>query len=242
MTAFLAWDAPDQDSVIGVLRRRVEEGATGARVRDLLLPKDLRPWIDETGTTWGSTVLAFLFAQPGSSAMESIDRRGEYFSVRSGAVWDLFLPGYESARVELPSRLRAGSRYASRWSFNAEGFDQIRRIVETKSGGAWNYSGASDLVLINAWITPGLPPKIDWSSTTSGSLVDLDRSQGPLTFPETFELICRDLENQLNGQGHGIPRSHDPRGKSDPPKVVQDLFVSVASEIIAAIALKSAGL
>src|SRR5579859_5452107 len=38
----------------------------------------------------GPMVLAFLFAQPDSDAVRTLDTRGKYFDIRTGDTWDLF--------------------------------------------------------------------------------------------------------------------------------------------------------
>jgi len=211
--------------------------------RGLRLAARSRPWEITDEARWGPSVIAFLFALPGSAAVRAIDAAGEYFAVRTGDAWDLFLPGYVRDEKKVPRERRLGGSYARGMSFAPEAFDSLRAHVEAESGGRWQYSGGTDLVLVNTWLSPDADPVIDWASTASGSLTEASAGLVTLGIAEVVERISRDLEQNLEDPMYGVG-DIDPTSPASPAasSIMRDLFVTVTGEIVAALAVKSAGL
>lgn len=140
------------------------------------------------------TVLAFLFALPDADAMSMLDARGEYFDIRTGDTWDLFFPGYyrstKGPYFESQAHARpVGHDYTSAWYFHAWDFDELRKHIEDSSEHRWEYSGGTDLVLINAWLLPRDDPVVDWASTISGQISDQPAGIQTLTLGNVIERI-----------------------------------------------------
>jgi hypothetical protein len=152
------------------------------------------------------TDLAFLFALPDSAAIRQLDARGDYFNVRTGDTWDLFFPGYRKSRGNDSGRWVTRRAYGRRWRFDAEGFNTIREYVERESGRRWEYSGSTDLVLINCWIHEHGEPTIDWASTISGQLTDQVDGVQTLTLANIIERISRDLGTAAEDPSYGVSR------------------------------------
>lgn len=154
------------------------------------------------------SVLAILFGFPGSSAFRSLDERGEYLNIRSGATWDLFFAGYyrsDDRRLEHELQSQSvGHGFARDWYFNAMAFDMLRSHVERESQGLWSYSGGTDLVLINVWLPPSGDPTIDWDSVQFGCLSDREEGTSTLTLPQAIERISRDLQANTEDPNYGV--------------------------------------
>lgn len=194
----------------------------------------------------GPTVLAFLFAQPDSDAIRMLDARGEYFDVRTGDTWDLFFPGYYRSASESqgqpPAAARpAGRDYAGGWCFSASDFNALRGHIEQASGGRWQYSGSSDLVLINAWLPDEGEPAIDWASTISGQITDQVAGARTLTLAGIIEKITRDFETAAEDASYGVAEvtGAPPRQGSH---VTREFMISTLSGIAAALGARALGL
>jgi len=198
--------------------------------------------------TGGFTVLAFLFAHPDSSAMRSLDSRGDYFDIRSGNTWDLFFPGYyKSDRDDYFESqfgaLRAGQQFTRDWYFNPREFDDLRQHVEEKCQGQWRYSGEADLVLTNAYMPDQGELTIDWASTVSGPLSDPALGILTMTLATVIENLSRDLELNNEDEVFGVRAVVNPPGEDDDrTRPGREFFVSVLAEIAAALAVKPFGL
>jgi len=193
----------------------------------------------------GPFILAFLFAHPDSDAMQMVDVRGDYFDVRTGYTWDLLFPGYyrsdkgHKAEKRIGAR-RVGHSYASDWYFSPSQFDAIRRHVERYSGARWEYSGGTDLVLINGWRPDQGEPMIDWASTISGQVSDRQAGIKTLTLPNIIERITRDLENAIEDAAYGVG---EVTGRLPPPKghVTRDFMLNALAGIAAALGARALG-
>ena len=125
------------------------------------------------GWRGSTTVLAFLFAMPDEPTMTMLNRRGAYFDIRSGNTWDLFFPGYyrsddQGLENHVLGTRPVGDQYANDWFFNERDFDLMRQHVEDSTGQRWQYSGGSDLILVNAYVPEWGEPTVDWESIQSG--------------------------------------------------------------------------
>ena len=235
------------------------QGATAARRRvarrRTRLPNDAIGYMVPTSqefedlvkAEWngGPIVLAFLFAPPDSDAIRMLDVRGGYFDIRTGDTWDLFFPGYykstEDAVFEHKSgALSIGANYASDWYFDPAGFNDLRVRIEESSENRWQYSGGTDLVLINGWLSEQGEPTIDWDSTISGQVTDRSAGIQTLTLGNVIERITRDLETDAEDESYGV------RDVTDEPTAPashasRDFMIQTLSGIAAALAAKQIG-
>lgn len=191
-----------------------------------------------------STVIALLFAQPDEPTIQMVSRRLEYFDIRTGETWDLFFPGYyksEDSRLERgvgSQRTRLG-RADGGWWFSPRDFDWLRQEVEEKSDGRWQYSGGSDLVLINAYLPLRGEPTVDWTSTIAGSI------HPPETIAGVIERITRDLQLADEDAAYGVSsvvRQPTGAGGSGLDAASRDFTIQALAGIAASLGLKAMGL
>ncbi len=121
------------------------------------------------------------------------------------------LPGYfrspEGPEFEARvGRRQVGRDFADNWFFQAPDFDFFRNDVERMSGRRWQYTGGTDLVLVNAWLVEHGEPTIDWASTISGQITDETTAVRTLTLGESIERITRDLETEAENTAFGGQR------------------------------------
>ncbi len=260
-----AWDEWEWDgsrsgawTVMGRLaarQRQLREDATAARRRErdrsrssqmMTAASDMQAYQDSIAAAWrgGPSVLAFLFAQPDSHAIRSLDARGDYLNIRTGRTWDLFFPGYyQSDKPKLEKEIRSrciGRNFAEDWYFDAFSFDTLRRHVEHESRDLWRYSGETDLVLINLWLPEHGLPIIDWESTISGSLSESERGES-LSLSQVVEKISRDLESGLEDPSYGVEQVVNPSRKQD-ESTAKKVMIGALGGIVAAFAKSKLGL
>jgi hypothetical protein len=228
-------------------RRRIARRPTRSSDRvELMIPtkEEVQDFIK---ARWqgGPTVLAFLFAPPDSDAIRMLDSRGEYFDVRTGDTWDLFFPGYYRSTKGSAFERKQGARpigdnYAGDWYFSPTGFNDLRIRIEQSSGNLWQYSGGTDLVLINGWLVEQGEPTIDWESTISGQVTDQSAGTQTLTLANVIEKISRDLEAGTEDRSYGAGEVTD-----EPPAPAshagRDFAVQALSGIAAALGAKALG-
>jgi len=206
-----------------------------------------RDYEDSIKARWhgGPTVLAFLFAPPDSDAIRRLDARGDYFDLRTGDTWDLFFPGYyRSAKgrgFEQQTHARpVGGNYADDWYFNASDFNGMREHVERCSERRWEYSGETDLVLVNGWLAEGGEPTIDWTSTIYGQITDQAAGAKTLTVAGVIERITRDLESATEDVSYGVGEvtdgPHPPEGHAS-----RDFAVNALAGIAVALGARALG-
>lgn len=193
----------------------------------------------------GPTVISFLFAHPDSDAIRMLDARGGYFDQRTGDTWDLFFPGYyRSMAYYLEDQVnaqRVGLTYAHDWFFSPADFNLLREHVEQSSERRWEYSGGTDLVLVNGWLTESEEPVIDWASTISGRITDRADATETLTLANVIETITRDLETGAEDSSYGVGQlTAVPRTQES--HVVRDIMVNALGGIAAAFGLRVFGL
>ena len=225
-------------------RRRVSGGdATNQMMTPATMAADYE---DAIRARWrgGPTVLAFLFAQPGSEAIHALDAAGAYFDCRSGDTWDLFFPGYYRADdPDFEERLgakRVGSDFAGNWFFSPPDFNHMREHVQSSSGDQWKYSGLADLVLVCGWLPSEGEATIDWASTISGTI-----GEGPgraLTIQEVIERISDDLESGEEDPNFGVEPLTAPPDPRLPDRVARDVVVGALSGIAAALGKGALGI
>jgi hypothetical protein len=223
----------------GVLEARRAREATAAKVK--------QEYQDQArADRTGFSVLAFLFAQPDSAAIQTLEARREYFDVRTGNTWDLFFPGYyrslkdpdcEPARDARP----VGRGFAGDWFFHPREFNALREHVERESKRRWEYSGETDLVLINCFLADEGDPTIDWTSTISGTMSDVAGKDGAWTLSRVIEKITNDQlqgnEDPKFGVG-GLIDGPPPAGNT----AVREFFATALGEIAASLAARGTGL
>jgi hypothetical protein len=266
MQPAIAWDDSEGNgnrargwTVIGTLREHREvhvQEAVAARRRaaersgeSFLMTAAVmqQEYEDAIKARWhgGPTVLAFLFTQPDSRAIQMLDARGDYFDVRTGDTWDLFFPGYYRSAENVESEQRVGSQpvghgFASDWYFNPVCFNNLRDHIERSSEHRWNYSGGTDLVLINGWLVDYGEPTIDWISTISGQITDQGPDTNTPTLASLIERITRDLETGTEDPSYGISQI-----TNEPPPpgshISRDFMVATLSGIAAALGARALG-
>lgn len=204
---------------------------------------------DDLRARWSGseTVLALLFAHPGSRAMRALDERGEYLNHRTADTWDLFFPGYyqstESAHFERECRAQPiGRGFARDWYFNPEEFNRFRSDVEDRSAGRWRYSGETDLVIVNAYIPEVGDITLDWASTAAGQLTEPVPGDRTMTVAQIIEAISQDLETQQGDEAYGVDRVVGSPGDERTGSLGREMFVSVASGIATSLAARGIGL
>jgi len=220
-------------------------GVAGAHhlllARQALEPALRKLYSDQPG---GPVVIAFLFAHPGSDAIRMLDARGEYFDVRTGDTWHLFYPGYYRSTMGHDFEQGAGGRpigrqYAADWYFSPKDFNELRRHVEQSSNQLWEYSGGTDLVLVNGWVPMRGEPTIDWASI-SGQITDQEEGTKTLTLANVIERISRDLENAIEDASYGVREVTD--GPPSPVSHIgRDFMIQALSGIAAALGAKALG-
>lgn len=255
-----AWDGDAREwTVLGRLRGRqrelvAERAAARKRINEAgryahmmtaaLMERQMR---DELSARWsgGFIVLAMLFSHPDSSAMRSLDERGDYFDIRSGETWDLFFPGYyrstRGAHFESQCGARpVGRRFAGDWFFNPREFDRFRDQIETSANGLWHYSGETDLVLTTAYVPDKGEVTVDWESVVSGQLTDPGTGVQTMTLSAVVESLTRDILSGMADERYGVGpvvAAAPPASRSNG----RDFVVSVLAEIAAALATKPLG-
>jgi hypothetical protein len=225
-------------------RRRIDESR--GHLHMMTAAAGIKSYQDTITARWteGPTVVAFLFAHPDSEAVRLLDARGDYFDCRSGDTWDLFFPGYyrSSADREFERRVGGvpvGRDYADDWYFDAKGFDTLRAHIEGLCEHRWEFSGGTDLVLINAWLVADGEPTIDWASTLSGQLTEAD-STPTLTLAQVVEKLTRDLVRDLEDPNYGVSAVVAPSELS-PPSIAREVVASALGGIAAALGVRGLG-
>ena len=113
-------------------------------------------------------MVGLLFARPNSRLAKSdILPNLDYFHHRSGTHIDFFCAGfgqYWEGRPEFIGHQRVVPGKHAAWLFSPKKFDSFRQEIEGMTN--WKYSGASDLLLANAYFDPSTNiTDIDFSST-----------------------------------------------------------------------------
>ena len=162
-----------------------------------------------------------------------------------GDTWDLFFPGYYRSTRGPEFQRQAGGRpvgvnYAGDWYFNPKGFNDLRNHVEESSDHRWEYSGGTDLVLINGWLAVEGDPTIDWVSTISGQVSDSVTGTQSLTLANVIERITRDLETAAEDSSYGVGEVTDGLLRQE-AHVGRDFMINVLSGIAAALGAKALG-
>jgi hypothetical protein len=227
-------------------KRQAERVGTTSMMSGALLDEIQNDWF---WANWrgGPSVLAFLFAHPDSPAIIKLDQRGEYFNCRTGSTWDLFFPGYyASGKHGLESQIGAkpvGQNFAFSWYFNPQEFDAMRQYIEQMSEGKWRYSGGTDLVLIDVWISDTGDPTVYWESTVGGELSNVEEGLQTLGLPAVVERITRDFDDQAESTTYGVAEVVTP-SSSPPvrPSMAQNVMTGALSGIIAALFKSATGL
>jgi hypothetical protein len=175
-----------------------------------------------------------------------VDVRGNYFDERTGDTWDLFFPGYyrsdKGRQFERSTgALPVGSSYADNWYFNPVRFNEIREYIERSSERRWEYSGGTDLVLINGWLPEEGELTVDWASTISGQVTDQQAGIKTLTLANVIERITRDLENTIEDTSYGVGEVTDSSPPSPNSHVTRDFVLNALAGIAAALGAHALG-
>lgn len=226
-------------------RRRVSEGAA---TQQMMTPTTMAAdYKDAIRARWrgGPTVLALLFAQPGSEPIRALDAAGAYFDCRSGDTWDLFFPGYyrsdDPDHEERMGAKRVGSNFAGNWFFSPADFNYMREQVQESSGERWKYSGLADLVLVCGWLPSEGEPTIDWASTISGTIGE-GPAGGALNIHQVIERISDDLESGEEDANFGVESLTAPTVPRVPDRISRDVIVGALSGIAAALGKGALGI
>lgn len=262
MVPAVAWDGDAVAwSVMGRLRARQWVAANNAaRARERVAHRPARVVEMLTATSqprnypefaqaaWKGEwlVIALLFAHPDSEAVRQWSARADYFDLRTGSTWDLFVPGYyrltgySATRVAVDGHRVSGQGPDSLY-FSPRGFDDLRRHVQEQTGNRWQYSGEADLVLLSAWLPESGDPTVDWQSVLAGQISDSPSGQRTLTLAQVIERISVDLEQVHESESFGVPevvRASLQPGQS----VTREILVQAIANVGAALGLRVLGL
>ncbi|MFI2078034.1 hypothetical protein [Streptomyces triculaminicus] len=203
---------------------------------------------DAVKLTWrgGPFVLAFLFAPPDCDAMRMLDARGEYFDLRTGNTWDLFFPGYYRSTQGYYFESQTGARpvgraYSGNWYFNPGDFNDLRKHVEQSSDRRWEYSGGTDLVLVNGYLPDRGDPTIDWASTISGQVTEQATGTRTLTLGEIVERMTRDLEEAMEDPAYGVSGVTNGTPSPKDHTAARDFVLNALAGIASAIGARAIG-
>lgn len=228
-------------------RRREAERASASSFYLMTASQIAAQARDQMLARWqgGPNVVALLFALPDSEAIRTLDARGEYFDCRTGDTWDLFFPGYHKAdnahfEQQAGSR-RVGAAYAENWFFHPRDFDLFRKYVEQQSLGRWQYSGGTDLVLVNGYLPERGQIIIDWESTITGSLTEPNATH-TLTIAQVIERLTRDLEAENEDSDYGVGAVVSPEAPGHKTSAARDITVGALAGIAAALGKAGLGL
>jgi hypothetical protein len=190
------------------------------------------------------TVLAFLFAMPDEPVMKALDKRGEYFDIRTGDTWDLFFPGYFRSDKDEYFERQAGSkpigrRFAGGWYFSPDSFNSLRSHIEQQTRGSWRYSGSAELLLINAYVPHRGAVNIDWASIQSATLTGPDARTQLAT---AIEKITGDLEYGEEDPSYGISTLVRPDETAPVDGTAKKVMIGAASGILTTVFKGATGL
>jgi hypothetical protein len=121
--------------------------------------------------------------------------------------------------------------------FSPREFNSLREVVERESGG-WRYSGNADLVLINAFLSRGAEPIIDWQSTLGGPIVDANDRYLQRSIGEIIELVSREIDTNYESADWGVGEALWPAAGPDQElgrlqSFARDLLANVIANIVA---------
>jgi hypothetical protein len=139
-----------------------------------------------------------LFAPPDATlAQREILPRLEYFHQRAGKHIDFFCAGYTQG-WEGGKDVNGCSDYKNAgldgWVFSNERF--LSLCKEVSAVAKWNYSGETDLILLNAEYDPhGRSSRLDFSSTIQCRLDAMKEHKAIASVPEFFEKVFRYAES-----------------------------------------------
>jgi hypothetical protein len=145
---------------------------------------------------WSSVRIAgLLFARPQSPlGKEQIVPNLDYYHHRSGPNVHFFCAGYGAywQPSDYKGKIAVGRINGADWYFSEAEFDCLRREIEAKT--SWQYSGATDLLLLNVVKNQSGVVELDFSSTRNYP-IDKLKSDGSLTTVEMFfETVFRFAE------------------------------------------------
>lgn len=176
--------------------------------------------------------------------MTMLNRRGAYFDIRSGNTWDLFFPGYYRSEDQgfenhVVGTRPVGDQYAKDWFFNERDFDLMRQHVEDSTGQRWQYSGGSDLILVNAYVPEWGEPTVDWESIQSGVV------HPPESLASIIERITGDLEHGYEDSAYGVSSVMNPAntdGRNSNRNTARDFMVQALAGIASSLGSKAMGM
>ena len=146
------------------------------------------------------TVVILVFAYPGSwSAKQRIERQ-DYFDIRSGDDWDVFFPGYyRYGSMGDPNQVELDEY----WGFSPRAYDGFRRDLEVRTVRRWRFSGESELVALNAFLTP-VGPTVDFASVVSGPLSEHDIGVTTRTLAQAIERLGQQFDDDSDDADYGL--------------------------------------
>lgn len=137
-------------------------------------------------------LVCLVFARPDIPLADEIFASLPYFDRRSGEHSNFYFGGIREHPVG--GGTRTGDQRVKMepgrmgWVFNPTDFNEFRAQVEAVS--EWEYSGGTDLILMNARVTGGAA-MLDFGSTVSWRLEELKRDGVFETVSTLFEQVCR---------------------------------------------------
>lgn len=141
-------------------------------------------------------LIGILFAHASSELAKSeINEQLNYYYHRTGESIDIFCSGYGAYRPpeHYPKREKVGCVDGVDWYFSDIAFDRMRKEIESKT--AWQYSGETDLILINAQIGQSGGYRLDWSCAIACNIEELIRVKAFSSCRALIERICQFAES-----------------------------------------------
>ena len=186
---------------------------SGRSLFNSLAPKAVIPWtdydrlLDHLGQRWGQSdaaepsrrLLGLLFARPASKlARDEILPHLGWWHERTASFFDLFLAGYAKLEPGASTGLPVVDAVdGSRWTWSPRLFNSLLAEVERRT--AWEYSGAVDLLLVDAVQGAGRRPELDFSTAIVCQLDAMVEKKAIESVEEFFESIFRHAQRSPEG-------------------------------------------
>ena len=163
----------------------------------IILPKSLKDLtkylVDRNIFRKNVRMIAILFARPESSLSKTqILPFLPYLDNRSEQHIDFYLPGYELIEYGSQNDTVVAEIEGNQWTFSYKLFNSFRKELEIEC--KWEYSGATDLLLLNAHESEGVS-RFDYGSAICCQLEDMIACKAIDSLDKFFERIIRHAES-----------------------------------------------
>ena len=130
-------------------------------------------------------LVALLLARQESTLAKTISSNRDYLHIRSGLHIDFFWVGWDRRVIDAPRCSQTPS-----WAFIQEEFVKWVSLLERTT--KWTYSGATDLLLLNAHFTASPPVvRLDYDKVIALQLDELVAAKAINSVDQLFEDIIR---------------------------------------------------